>query len=151
MNNSTREFFRKWGSTVNHDALMMPTISPKYDIGFVIKNCDLNLLNTLEPWCSTIYVFKENIEHYRKEEQKNTLFDLNERVRNIQIEPHNDIVVEFDAQEFTPEQFNYLANLSEILSNDEELEVGEFELGIFKVKVNKIKTYEEELIVCESS
>ena len=63
--------------------------------------------------------------------------------------PSNDIIVEFSAREFTPEQFNYLANLSEILSNDEELEVGEFELGIFTIKVNKIKTYEEELIICE--
>ena len=44
---------------------------------------------------------------------------------------------------------NYVVQLSEILSSDEELEVGEFELGIFKVKVNKIKTYEEELIVCK--
>ena len=34
-----------------------------------------------------------------------------------------------------------LANLSEILANDEELEVGEFELGIFTITVNKIKTY----------
>ena len=64
----------------------------------------------------------------------------------------NDIVVEFDAREFTPEQFNYLANLSEILAwNDEELEEGSFELGIFTITVNKIKTYEEELIVCERS
>ena len=40
--------------------------------------------------------------------------------------------------------------MSEILSNDEELEVGEFGLGIFKIIVNKIKTYEGELIKCES-
>ena len=38
MNNSTREFFRKWGSSVNHDNLMMPIISPKFDIGFVVHN-----------------------------------------------------------------------------------------------------------------
>ena len=63
--------------------------------------------------------------------------------------PSNDIIVEFNAREFTPQQFNYIAQLSEILSNDEELEVGEFELGIFTVKVNKVKTYEEELIKCE--
>jgi hypothetical protein len=36
--------------------------------------------------------------------------------------------------------------LSEILANDEELEVGEFELDIFKVTITNIKTYEEELI-----
>ena len=61
----------------------------------------------------------------------------------------NDIIVEFNARKFTPQQFNYIAQLPEILSNDEELEEGEFELGIFTVKVNKVKTYEEELIVCE--
>ena len=37
-------------------------------------------------------------------------------------------------------QFNYISQLSEILAND-ELEVGEFELGIFKVKVNKTLYY----------
>jgi hypothetical protein len=145
-NRSTRNFIRKWGHFVKHDALMKPIVPPKYDIGFVVKNCNYQLLYELEPWCSTIYVFKENIEHYRKEEQKNTLFDLNGRVRDIQIKPHNDIVVEFDAQEFTPQQFNYLAQLSEILANDEELEVGEFDLGIFKIKINKIETYEKENI-----
>ena len=44
---------------------------------------------------------------------------------------------------------HYPLQLSEILDNDEELEVGEFELGVFTIKVNKIKTYEEELIKCE--
>ena len=41
-----------------------------------------------------------------------------------------------------------LNELPEILANDEELEVGEFELGIFRIKINKIKTYERELIKC---
>ena len=77
------------------------------------------------------------------------MFDLKERVKSrIEETPDNDIIVEFNGQEFTPEQFNYLAQLSEILSNDEELEIGEFNLGIFKIKVNKIKTYEEDLIKC---
>ena len=33
------------------------------------------------------------------------------------------------------------------LVNDSE--VGEFGIGIFKIKINKIKTYEEELTICE--
>ena len=61
----------------------------------------------------------------------------------------NDILVEFDGRELTAEQFNYIAQLPEILANDEELEVGEFNLGIFRIVINKIKTYEEELIKCE--
>ena len=44
------------------------------------------------------------------------------------------------SEEFTNEQFNIIAQLSEILANDDELEVGEFNLGIFKITVNKIKT-----------
>ena len=38
-----------------------------------------------------------------------------------------------------------IQQLSEILAND-ELEVGSFELDIFEISVNKIKTYEKELI-----
>ena len=59
------------------------------------------------------------------------------------------ITLEFDARDFNQESFNIITSLSEILTNDEELEVGEFELGIFKITINKIKTYEEELIKCE--
>ena len=56
MNNSTREFFRKWGSGVQHDNLMMPIVSPKYDIGFIVHNIhNYNILYSLEPWCSTFY------------------------------------------------------------------------------------------------
>ena len=89
------------------------------------------------------------VDAYIKEEQPNTLIDLRERVVSLMDKPNNDVIVEFNAREFTPQQFNYIAQLSEILSNDGDLEEGEFELGIFKVKVNKIKTYEEELIKCE--
>ena len=39
---------------------------------------------------------------------------------------------------------------TEILVNDDELEEGTFELGMLGIKINKIKTYEEELIKCES-
>ena len=134
---------------VNHDKYMMPIVTPKYDIGFVVKNCNYETLYELEPWCSSIYVDSPVIGGYIEEEQPNTLFDLRERVNSKMNNATNDIVVEFSAREFTPEQFNYLAQLPEILSNDEELEVGEFELGIFKIKVNKIKTYEEDLIKCE--
>jgi len=42
-----------------------------------------------------------------------------------------------------------ITSLSEILAND-ELEIGEFELGIFKVAINKIKTYEKDLIICKN-
>ena len=53
---STRNFIRKWGHMVKHDAYLKPIVPPKYDVGFVVNNCDYNMLNELEPWCSDIYV-----------------------------------------------------------------------------------------------
>ena len=40
-------------------------------------------------------------------------------------------------KDLNQEQFSYITQFSQILANDEELEEGEFELGIFTVKVNK--------------
>ena len=107
--------------------------------GFLGSNITKNILDNV----SNIVIPTTDIR------QKNTLFNLGNRIMDIGVEPSNDIVVEFDALKLTPQQFNYIAQLPEILSNDEELEVGEFELGIFIVNVNKIKTYEKDLIVCE--
>ena len=80
---STRNFIRKWGHMVNHDELMYPIIPPKYDVGFVVENCDTNMLKELEPWCSNIYVTFNIITIYRvngyKKEQPDTQFDLTKR------------------------------------------------------------------------
>ena len=64
----------------------------------------------------------------------------------------SNIIVEFDAKDLSPHSgtYNIIYTLSEILANDEELEVGEFELDMFKIKINNLKTYEGELIKCES-
>ena len=84
-----------------------------------------------------------------EQEQENTMFDLNDRIKPYDNEKNNSILVEFDGRDLVPKQFNYIAQLPEILSNDEQLEVGTFDLGIFKITINKIKTYERELIKCE--
>ena len=144
---STRNFIRKWGHFVKHDALMKPIIPPKYDIGFVVKNCSYEMLYELEPWCSTIYVSPEHIAGYIGMEQDNTLFNLKDRVKYTSDEVPNDVVVEFDGRELTPAQFQYISLLPEIF--DDSGNVGEMELGIFKIKINKLETYEKELIKCK--
>ena len=153
MNNSTREFFRKWGSSVNHNNLMMPIISPKYDIGFVVKNCNENLLEHLEPWCSTIYIGHDfDAKHYIDREQPNTVVDLNKKIDSIRKKSkNNDIIVEFDGSQINQQNFNFITQLSQILANDEELEVGSFELDIFEITINNLQTYEGELIVNENT
>jgi hypothetical protein len=150
---STRNFIRKWGHMVKHDELMYPIIPPKYDVGFKAYNCDINMLRELEPWCNVIYLDSRNSDDmtkYRKEEKSNTLYDLHERIKLYGIADltkYHDIIVEFDCQKLTPQNFQILVNLSQILK--ESGEVGEMELEIFKVKIKSLDSYERELINVE--
>ena len=146
-----RNFIRKWGTMVQHDEMMKPIVSPKYDIGFVIENCDTNMLKELEPWCSDIYgdwVGHKGygVNGYIKEEQPNTLIDLSKKIHSDHIEPKNDIVVRFDANKLNVNNFQIIVKLSDILQ--ESGEVGEMELEIFKFNIKSMKTYEKELKVC---
>ena len=143
---STRNFIRKWGHMVKHDTLMYPIIPPKYDIGFVVKNCDFGLLKELKPWCSTTYVeYTGIIDAYIKEEQKNTAFDLSDRIKHIyKNKPDNNIIVEFDCKRLNSSNFQILVELSSIL--EESGEVGELELEIFKFNINSLQHYEKDLI-----
>jgi hypothetical protein len=144
---STRNFIRKWGHMVKHDEMMYPTIPPKYDVGFVVKNCDYNLLKELEPWCSTIYIeYTGVIESYIKEEQKNTAFDLSEKIKHYpKNKADNNIIIEFDTKMLNSNNFQILVDLSSILK--ESGEVGEMELEVFKLKIKSLKTYEKDLIL----
>jgi glycosyltransferase involved in cell wall biosynthesis len=151
-NKNIRNFIRKWGTMVKHDDYMMPIVTPKYDIGFVVKNCTFEVLHTLEPWCSDFYgeFPKYMKEMYIRDEKLNTLYDLDKKIHDMQlIEKNNDILVEFDAKELDNQNFQYITQLQEILSNDEELDFGKFDLGIFTIMIHRVKTYEKELIVCE--
>ena len=74
---SKRNFARKWSSYCLHDDYLKPYVQPKYDIGYVVKNCDINGLRGVEPWSDGMFIDNESlVEHYIKEEQPNTKFDL---------------------------------------------------------------------------
>ena len=143
---STRNFIRKWGHFVKHDAYLKPIIPPKYDIGFVVKNCSYDLLYELEPWCSTIYgnYPKEMRQMYIKDEQPNTSFDLTERVQTYYDEKNNDILVRFDGNKLTNENFRFLTSLPDIIQDSGEL--GDMELSIFNITITSLQTYEYDLI-----
>ena len=140
---STRNFIRKWGHMVKHDSMMMPIIPPKYDVGFVVKNCGLDQLRALEPWCSDMYgdwVGHKgfHVNKYIEEEQPNTKFDLSKKLHSLYTEPDNDVVIRFDASKLNQSNFQILVNLSEVLQ--ESGEVGEMELEIFEFYINKLDT-----------
>ena len=63
MSRCRRDFIRKWGDWIQNDEYQFPIINPKYDIGFIVKNCNLNLLQALEPWCSNVYVDNNRSEY----------------------------------------------------------------------------------------
>ena len=135
---------------VKHDDMMYPIIPPKYDVGFVVHNCDTNMLKELEPWCSDIYgdwIGHKGlgVNQYIKEEQSNTAFDLGKKIHSQHTEPKNGVVVEFDCKQLNSSNFQILVELSSILK--ESGEVGELELEIFKFKINSLETYEKDLIL----
>ena len=139
--NSNRNFIRKWGNR-------SPKV--KYNIAYVVKNCNLQLLGVLEPWCDRIYIEDDMhilIDSYTEQEQPNTSFDLTKRVFHVKHnypEGENDIVVEFDATQLTQQSFQLLQQLPDIIK--ESGEVGVFELEIFKIKIQKIWEYQNDLV-----
>jgi hypothetical protein len=110
----------------------------------------LPLLETLEPWCDRIYINDEMgvlISHYLDKEQINTKYDLTKRIMNMGYnDPYseNDIILEFDGLRLSPEAFNIIQNLSDIIT--ESGDKGQFELDCFKITIHQIKDYSNELI-----
>ena len=148
MNKSTLEFIRKWGSNVNHSALMEPIIHPRYNIGYAIDNCNLNILAATEPWCDTIYIANDKLRlQYIEMEQPNTKYNLKDKVRTYSFEDEdkpNNIIVEFDGSKLTNENFQLLQQLPQIVKETNEL--GQFEIDIFKITIKDLTQYQNNLI-----
>ena len=147
---STRNFIRKWGHFVKHDPLMKPIVPPKYNIGIILENSNLNLLELLEPWCDTIYTDQGNVpnlrEDYIQKEQINTIIDLKRKVLPYDNEKDNEVLLTVNAAKFTQEDFKYIQQMSEILADSGEPgfhgELGNIVVEIF----DKMNTYEHLLI-----
>lgn len=151
---STRNFIRKWGHFVKHDALMKPIIPPKYNVAFRVHNCTLPLLEALEPWCSMFYGDGEWFvyEQYIQKEQPNTQFILKNKIKPLEFELYDDfegVVVIIDGSKFNQQDFQLIQQLPEIL--DDSGEIGEFELGNLKINISNLKTFENDLIFITNS
>jgi hypothetical protein len=139
---SNRNYIRKWGSR---------NIAPKYNIAFVVRNCTLPVLETLEPWCDRIYIEDDMhviIDSYIYSEQAKTAYDLMKRVLHIgHNDPNgeNDIVVEFDATRLTQQNFQYIQQLTAIIADSGA--IGEFEIDIFKISIYSLEEQQDNLII----
>lgn len=140
---SNRNYIRKWGTK---------TDAPKYNIGIRVTNCNIKILELLEPYCDRIYIdddMRVITTHYIDTEQSKTKFDLTKRVLHIgHNDPirENDIVVEVDAKQMTQQDYNLIQQLAEILQDSGE--IGVFQLGNLKITINQLNTYEKNLIIC---
>jgi glycosyltransferase involved in cell wall biosynthesis len=149
---SSRNFIRKWGHFVKHDRFMKPIVPPKYDVGLVVHNCNSKLLAALEPWCSDIYVDMDDdmVYVYTNREQKNTTIDLESKIHYMKDPITNDVVVVIDGNLISEADANYIQMLSEILADSGEAgqQMG---IGNLRITINKLDTYENDLIVCEEN
>jgi len=108
-----REWWRKWHSDVLHDENMLPIVHKRYNVGFIIKNANEQILNILEPWTDNIYIENNTIiKNYIDKEQKISKFDIKSRVKNINDTKINDILVEFDARYLQNNHFEFIKNFS---------------------------------------
>ena len=143
-----RNFIRKWGHFIKHDPLMKPIVSPKYNIGLIVNNCNESLLHALEPWCDTLYVDQGNIptliKGYIKKEQPNTIINLNQRILPFDNEKNCEILVEVDGKTFGEEDFKILMQLSDIIKDSGS--VGKFQLNNVKVEIIQMNEYQKDLI-----
>ena len=138
-----RNFIRKWGHFIKHDPLMKPIIPPKYDIGFIVKNCTENLLEALEPWADTTYT-DYPYEDYIAGEEANTSYNLFDRLKPFDNEKHNEILVQIDGNTFNQQDFQIIQQLSDIIKDSGQ--VGEFELGNLFISITQMNEYQNDLI-----
>jgi len=138
-----RDFIRKWGDWIHNDKFQYPIINSKYDIGFIIQNSNLQLLEALEPWCSTIYIDNDRLKYITLEQPK-TSFNLSEKVLPYDNEKQNEILVEINGDKFTQQDFQIIQQLSSIIQDSGE--IGNFKLSNLLIIINSLKTYESELV-----
>jgi len=131
--NKFKEWWRKWHTDVLHDDLMMPIVPNRYDTTFVVHNCYPQLLGALEPWCDRLYV-DCNYQWYVDEEQKETMFDISDKIHSIGDEMKGDVQIMFDGSKLTNDNFTqFIKNIPFIIQQTDS--VGSFEWDIFQLHI----------------
>lgn len=115
--NKFREWWRKWKTDVLHDADMKPIVGKSYSTAFVIPNANEQIIRELEPWCDELKVDCD-YSKYIAEEQPNTLFNLSEKIGNINDPVKSDVSVLFDGTSFDPRlHYDFIKNIPFIIES----------------------------------
>ena len=154
---SERNFIRKWGSHIKHDDKLLPVVSKKYNIEFILKNLfAVEILNILEPHCDKLiidntmtpdFMTDHLIESYIKTEQPNTKFDLKSKIIEYKTNdaiPYADVIVEFDCSNIKAEDISLLSVLPEMITDVSG--IGVYEIENLRVKILSLESHEKDLI-----
>lgn len=141
--NAGNHYIRKWGVWIQNDMYHHPILTPKYNIGFIIKNCNLELLQILEPWADVSYVDCDYTP-YIESEQPKTILDLTERLKPYDNEKNWEILVEIDGKTLNNEDFKIIQQLAKIIQDSGE--VGKFTLGNLTIEIVQMNEYQHTLI-----
>ncbi|SEH05525.1 glycosyltransferase family 2 protein [Candidatus Venteria ishoeyi] len=136
---SNKNYIRKWGTRSK---------TSKYDIGFRVQHTNSNILELLEPWCSTILIDDEMgfiTSHYLDKEQPNTIINLKDKIKTTPYDSlDNEIVVDINVASFHQEDFAILQQLPEIIQDSGE--IGNFQLGNLNITIKEMNEYQTTLI-----
>jgi glycosyltransferase involved in cell wall biosynthesis len=144
--NSMRNYLRKWGTWIKNDEYQHPIVPKVYDVAFKVSNCSPELIESLEPWCKTLFVDCNplKIQQYISVEQANSAVDLKEKIKIFGSEIKNNFIIEFNGSDLNNDRFqNFIAKLNEILPQVNE--EGVYEWDVFKIVVNNPKSMDPEL------
>lgn len=143
-NKSILNKVRKWGR------LSLDKKSHTYDVGLIISNCNTELLKSVEPFVSNLYVDCDFI-NVIGEQQIDTKINLSKKIKSINCVRENDIMILVkDVTKFNNDDFSLLANISSFISN-EQVRVGStFDFQNFTFNVKNKNTYEHKLVSTKS-
>jgi glycosyltransferase involved in cell wall biosynthesis len=121
-NRSAQLYMKKWGTWIKNDEYQHPILTPKYDIGFVVK----------EPGNRRFILHLKNFgEVYLKDEV-----------------PNHDVVITFSEKDFMSnpdENSNFINNINAIIA-DSVTPNSVMECGIFKLVAKDLKDVSKDLI-----
>lgn len=135
--NAARNYLRKWGTWIKNDEYQHPILPKVYDVAFKMTNASIGMIEALEPWCKTLFVDGEwaAVKEYCLKEQQTSAIDLDKKIKPIDFEANNDVVIEFDARDINGERFsNFISKLDEVISQVDE--PGVYEWDVFKININ---------------
>jgi glycosyltransferase involved in cell wall biosynthesis len=142
-----RDWWRKWHMDVLHDQNMMPIVHPRYNIGFVVHNCPVQLLPFIEPWCDAIHADLPMaiLQDYIEDQQEISKFEMYRRVKPISATPTNDIVISFDGRQFTQQHMEILKQLPLMIQDSGE-QGSVMAFDIFNLDIRFINPLQDKLV-----